>query len=186
MGFLDNRVLVFIHFETELVNYKIHKNWDTHHQQLGQLTKPIGANKYISPTMPAVYFFFNFLLYVTSLLWSCEGKSQQRLLLCCAVSVEAYAMKLSVQQTCKSVWLFSAHACGLLIQRRLSWALGLTMGRGQPERHLLQRVHSLWLEESKWSFVVPCHPVVTKRDHSSFSLSVSLGSSLVPYEVFVL
>ena len=52
------------------------------------------------------------------------------LLFCCAVSVQAHSMKLSVQQTYKSIWLSSAYADSLLIHRFISWALCLTMGRG--------------------------------------------------------
>ena len=83
--------------------------------------------------MPAFYSFFKFLLYVTFLLWSCEGKVSpyiEILLLCCAVSVQAHAMKLSVHQTYKFVWLSSTNTGSLFIQRGFSLALSLTVGRG--------------------------------------------------------
>ena len=83
--------------------------------------------------MPAFYSFFKFLLYVTFLLWSCEDKVSpyiKILLLCCAVSVQAHAMKLSVHQTYKFVWLSSTNTGSLLIQRGFSLALSLTVCRG--------------------------------------------------------
>ena len=72
------------------------------------------------------------------------------------------------------------------MQLGLSLALGLTVGSESTWGTSPRGVHSLWLKESKWSFVVPCHPLVTTRDHSSFSVSVSLGSLLMPYEVSIL
>ena len=96
-------------------------------------------------------------------------------------------MKLSVQQqTYESVWLSSTHWGSLLMQRGLSLALGLTVGLESTWGTSPRGFYSLLLKESKWSFVVPCRPLVTTRDHSSFSVSVSLRSSLVPYEVSVL
>ena len=51
---------------------------------------------------------------------------------------------------------------------------GMWGGNLRSKKFSYRGVHSLWLEESKWSFVVPCCPLVTRRDHSSFSLSVFL------------